>query len=458
MGGGLGPVGRFSVALAAVLALTAGAIALATGFLIGRYVEDQTVEQTRSAVEKHFGTVFAEDVFTRPLSKSEGDFLQMVVRFHFEIYDIVATRFYGQDGTIVFSYAPEEIGQRPKDQRVWATLGGTSSAWRGPLDEELRMAAPAPGYGGTATSGGEHDHAAMAATQPPLATQLPLPMQALESWIPVQFPDGVRGAVVIWRDMAPIDAAIRSMQAMTSAIVALGALLLWFVLRGVYVRSSQEIRRRSRELAAALTETEKSYDATLGALSNALDVRDSETEGHARRVVQYLELVAEELGVPASERAVLLRGALLHDVGKIGVPDEVLRKRGPLSTAEWSTMRRHPSYGARIVGGIPYLDAVARIIRHHHERWDGQGYPDGLRGEEIPLGARMFAVADAFDAMTSDRPYRKALDPMSARAEIVLSSGTQFDPRVVDAFMRLPLSRLLELAPAVAPTLSAEVA
>jgi len=114
MGGGLGPVGRFSVALAAVLALTAGAIALATGFLIGRYVEDQTVEQTRSAVEKHFGTVFAEDVFTRSLSKSEGDFLQMVVRFHFEIYDIVATRFYGQDGTIVFSYAPEEIGQRPK--------------------------------------------------------------------------------------------------------------------------------------------------------------------------------------------------------------------------------------------------------------------------------------------------------------------------------------------------------
>jgi HD-GYP domain-containing protein (c-di-GMP phosphodiesterase class II) len=153
-----------------------------------------------------------------------------------------------------------------------------------------------------------------------------------------------------------------------------------------------------------------------------------------------------------AERNVLLRGALLHDVGKIGVPDDILRKAGPLNSSEWATMRRHPSYGARIVEDIPYLESVAVIIKHHHERWDGAGYPDGLRGDEIPCGARMFAVADAFDAMTADRPYRKALDAVSARAEVLLSSGTQFDPRVVEAFMRIPLERLLAIAPAAIPT------
>jgi putative nucleotidyltransferase with HDIG domain len=247
--------------------------------------------------------------------------------------------------------------------------------------------------------------------------------------------------------MARVDAAVRAMQLSTAAIIGIAAILLWIVLRGVYVRSSVEIRRRSVELANALTATERSYDATLHALSNALDVRDSETEGHARRVVGYVDLIGDELGVLQAERAVLHRGALLHDIGKIGVPDDVLRKAGPLSPSEWATMRRHPSYGARIVADVPSLENVVEIIKHHHERWDGSGYPDGLRGEEIPFGARLFTVADAFDAMTADRPYRKAMDAVSARAEIVRNSGSQFDPRVVEAFMRIPLERLLALAP-----------
>ncbi|MBI2772897.1 MAG: HD-GYP domain-containing protein [Chloroflexi bacterium] len=443
MGRGLGPVGRFSVALATVLALTAAAVALATGLLMGRYVEEQTAEQTRSAVEKHFGTVFAEDVFMRPLSNDESAFLQMVVAFHFTVYDIVATRFYGPDGAVVFSYDPNDIGERPQDPQIWKTIGGATASERETIFTDGRSIF---GYGtdAAAIASGEHAHAATAASASAAPTRM---VSALGSWIPVRFPDGIRGAVVVWRDMAKIDEAVRSMQLMTSAIMALSAVLLWFVLRGVYARSSHEIRRRSLELAAALAETEKSYDATLGALSNALDVRDSETEGHARRVVVYLDLVAQELNVPIAERATLLRGALLHDIGKIGVADDILRKVGPLSTSEWTAMRRHPSYGARILAGVPYLSAVAAIIRHHHERWDGTGYPDGLRGDEIPLGARMFAVADAFDAMTSDRPYRRALDPVSARAEILAASGTQFDPAVVEVFMELPLSKLLEVAP-----------
>jgi putative nucleotidyltransferase with HDIG domain len=194
---------------------------------------------------------------------------------------------------------------------------------------------------------------------------------------------------------------------------------------------------QSTALAAALAETERTYDTTLQALSNALDVRDSETEGHSRRVVEYMELIIRELAVAPSQVAVLRRGALLHDIGKIGVPDDVLRKPAALSEAEWAVMKRHPEHGARIIAQIPFLEDVSRIVRHHHERWDGAGYPDGLVGEAIPLGARIFAVADSFDAMTSDRPYRRAMSVDEARREVGRCRATQFDPMVVDAFMRI---------------------
>jgi len=154
----------------------------------------------------------------------------------------------------------------------------------------------------------------------------------------------------------------------------------------------------------------------------------------------------------------LRRGALLHDIGKIGVPDNILRKPAALSEAEWVTMRKHPEFGARIVAGIPFLEDVARIVRHHHERWDGRGYPDGLAGEDIPLGARIFAVADSFDAMTSDRPYRRAMTIDEARAEVARCRGTQFDPTVADAFARIGHERLARVADEAPHTRPAVVA
>src|SRR5439155_302402 len=197
----------------------------------------------------------------------------------------------------------------------------------------------------------------------------------------------------------------------------------------------KQIVHQAEALSAAVVEIETTYDRTLQALSNALDVRDSGTEGHARRVVEYMELVARGLGVAGDELAILRRGALLHDIGKVGVPDRILRKPAALSDAEWTTMKRHPDLGARIIGGIPFLERVAAIVRHHHERWDGTGYPDAIAGERIPLGARIFTVADSFDAMTSDRPYRSALTVDEARREVERCRGTQFDPQVVDAFL-----------------------
>jgi putative nucleotidyltransferase with HDIG domain len=252
-------------------------------------------------------------------------------------------------------------------------------------------------------------------------------------------------AVLIGRyadEATPLNTALWNMLAGVTLIIGAAAALLWLVLHEVYARSSKQIVSQATALRAALAETDRTYDATLAALSSALDVRDTETEGHARRVVRYMELIAEALGVPVERYATLRRGALLHDIGKIGVPDQILRKPGPLTESEWHTMKTHPHLGAKIIANIPFLEEVAVIIRAHHERWDGLGYPEGLSGEQIPLGARIFAVADSFDAMTSDRPYRHGRPLEAALAEINRCSGTQFDPTVVAAFRAVPLPRI----------------
>lgn len=177
------------------------------------------------------------------------------------------------------------------------------------------------------------------------------------------------------------------------------------------------------------------YDRTLGSLVSALDTRDRETEGHSQRVVTYTIAMAEKLNVPADLRQDIARGAMLHDIGKIGVPDAILHKTGDLTQEEWAIVHKHPQWGKQILDGIPFLERPAQMVLTHHERWDGSGYPAGLKRDQIPLGARIFAVVDAFDAMTSFRPYRSPDTYQKARAEIRAARGTQFDPTIVDAFL-----------------------
>lgn len=191
------------------------------------------------------------------------------------------------------------------------------------------------------------------------------------------------------------------------------------------------------EIARLLTQLQESYDQTLAALCAALDVRDRETEGHSRRVAELACAIAREMELPEEEVTHLYRGGLLHDVGKIGIPDAVLHKPGPLTDEEWELMRQHPLLGAHILQGIDFLARAVEVVLFHQERYDGRGYPYGLRGAEIPLLARIFAVADAYDAMTSHRPYRPAMSHEEAVAEILRNSGTQFDPEVVRIFLRV---------------------
>lgn len=195
------------------------------------------------------------------------------------------------------------------------------------------------------------------------------------------------------------------------------------------------VRAKTEELSAALRDVANAYSATLAALVAALDAREQETGDHSQRVVRFTLAIARNLGLSGSDLDEVGRGALLHDIGKIGVSDRILLKPGPLTPDEWIEMRKHPDIGFEIISGIEFLKPAAQVVLSHQERFDGTGYPRKLAGEAIPLGARIFAIADTLDAIVSDRPYRKGQSFAAARAEIRRCSGTQFDPRCVDAFM-----------------------
>ncbi len=198
------------------------------------------------------------------------------------------------------------------------------------------------------------------------------------------------------------------------------------------------VAARTEQLRKAMVELERSYDITLEALGDALDLKDRETEGHSRRVTAFTIAIARAMGLTAEQIRVIARGAFLHDIGKMAIPDAILNKPGALTPDEVGIMREHSYHGYQIVKKIPFLQEAAEIVYAHQERFDGTGYPRGLKGEQIPLGARMFAVADTLDAITSDRPYRPAQTLTAAREEIQRWAGRQFDPEVVKMFLSMP--------------------
>lgn len=205
------------------------------------------------------------------------------------------------------------------------------------------------------------------------------------------------------------------------------------------------VRARTRQLRQAITDIERSYDITLEALGDALDLKDSETEGHSRRVTAYTIALARAMNIDLERVKVIARGAFLHDIGKMAIPDSILRKPGKLTPSEQVIMREHCERGYEILRKIPYLKEVAEIVHSHQEHYDGTGYPRALVGDRIPLGARIFAVADTLDAITSDRPYRNAQSFDVARQEILRCSGSQFDPTVVEVFVKVPSSLWVDL-------------
>jgi len=198
------------------------------------------------------------------------------------------------------------------------------------------------------------------------------------------------------------------------------------------------VAARTEQLRQTMNDLERSYDITLEALGDALDLKDSETEGHSKRVTAFTIAMARAMGLSAERIRVIARGAFLHDIGKMAIPDAILRKPGPLTEEERAIMREHCYRGYQMLRKIPFLTEASEIVYAHQEKFDGTGYPRQLKGEEIPLGARIFAVADTLDAITSDRPYRAAQSIWAAREEIIRFEGSQFDPAVVRVFCEMP--------------------
>jgi HD-GYP domain-containing protein (c-di-GMP phosphodiesterase class II) len=448
----LTPSQQFSLLLLVVLlAGGTGLSALAAG-LVQQTVLGHTWVETQNAVASHFDSVFGTSVFDQPLlvdhaghaaaaagpgaayqapgasaatatSGAQSQAFDLArfdrsVQFHFNVYEIIHARFYRPDGRIVYSYAPAEVGRLITEVLPADAVARSLQGER--VTQPVAGEAIDPRTGRRSTN----THALYVAV----------------------LRDGqIAGAAWVQRDVTGLTGAIRQAQAALVGVIFGVVALLFITLRRIYGDSTETIRSQTVALAGAYGELRDTYDATLRALATALDTRDNETAGHAQRVTRLAVRLGQELGLSPAALLELERGAMLHDIGKIGVPDAILRKPGPLTDEEWALMRRHAAFGAAMLDGIPFLSDAVPLVRHHHERWDGRGYPDGLAGEAIPLGARIFAVADAFDAMTSDRPYRRPMSLAQARAELARCAGSQFDPAVVAAHARIADAELLAL-------------
>jgi HD-GYP domain-containing protein (c-di-GMP phosphodiesterase class II) len=256
-------------------------------------------------------------------------------------------------------------------------------------------------------------------------------------YIPLTLDDssGVQAVLEVEQPYLPVHDRIQRAQTAIYVGVAGAMGFLYAALSTVVMRGSRMVSRQRRQLVLHSQELKRSHDSLLQMLCAALDLRDQATKGHSLRVARLAAAVGEQMDLAEEELTQLEQAAMLHDLSKLDLPNVILHKPGPLSESEWEQMQQHPELGYQIVRDVPFLQQAGEIMLCHHERFDGGGYPRGLMGEEIPLGARIFAVVDAYDAMTSDRPYRRAGSHASAVREIKRNSGTQFDPRAVDAFL-----------------------
>lgn len=266
----------------------------------------------------------------------------------------------------------------------------------------------------------------------------------LEVYLPIRYPHDphVYGVFEIYQLYAPVARQIADTERMVTINLSAGLLVLYLLLFGIVGSGSRTIARQQKALVRYTDELEGSYNQTIASLAAAVDVRDTSTEEHSIRVTELSVALATWLGWNEEAIRAVQRGALLHDVGKIGISDSILLKPGPLTTEEWGEMCKHPVIGYTMLRAISFLDPSLAIVRHHHERWDGTGYPDGLRGDEIPESARLFAVVDAYDAITADRPYRRGSSHSVAMEIILGDAGSHFDPRIVSAFADMMDERL----------------
>ncbi|MBI2906837.1 MAG: HD-GYP domain-containing protein [Chloroflexi bacterium] len=364
---------------------------------------------------------------TDPLEPSRLQELDAFVKERVLSRRIVRVKIWAPDGRVVFSDEKELVGRRfPVGGELAQALGGRIASDTSSLDRDENEYERSRGH------------------------------RLGEVYVPLRPSDStnVAGAYEVYLDLGEHEQHIADSRIFAWLSVIVGFLVLYAIQFAWVRKASNEIIQRSDEnerllgeRLALFTELEHSYVQTVLALAEATDARDSYTSDHARGMAAMAVAVGRQLGMDASELDDLYYGAVLHDVGKIGAPDAILLKPGKLDSDEWRQMREHPAIGEKILAPVPRLAGAARLVHHHHERFDGNGYPDGLAGDAIPLGARILAVVDSYGAMTDQRVYKEARSPQEAQAELRRCAGGQFDPRVVDVFMRLLASGIETLGP-----------
>jgi putative nucleotidyltransferase with HDIG domain len=417
------PYKRFLIGISLCIGLGVLMIVIVVNTLIGRFLVSSTAKVTEDAIVRHIRLILPNifeasmaavnkapvthdmsamlDPYSgQAMGAMSEDAMNLTVHLHLNLYNISDVTFFSPKGKIAFAYKRERIGHNanPLEQKRMGQLEVL-----GPIVNAAN--------------------------------------QRIRVWLPVRKNAGNQsliGYVSLERDVRPEWAEVQRIElavALVGIVVGLG---LFFVLRQVFINSTKEIAGKSTALNGLSQDLEESYNSLLRALSSAMDSRDHETADHTNRVTRYAIRLGQEMGLSKTEMLDLERGALLHDIGKIGVPDAILLKPGRLDANEMRLMRAHVEHGDAMLREIPFLGAARFVVRHHHERYDGRGYPANLAGTEIPLLARVFSLCDTYDAITSERPYKKARSDSDARSVIIKENGQQFDPEVVQAFLQIP--------------------
>jgi putative nucleotidyltransferase with HDIG domain len=411
-----------SVTLLRIFLLASAVILISGGLLLGslltQALRGQALDERRASMTEYVDGVLRSQLVRNDRVHISPHLPSQIKEQLRRQPDIVSVKVWRPDGLLVWTNrATGRIGRRfPLEGDLAQTIGDNrAQASIQQLDEEENLA-----------------------ERQALGNQ-----RAFEVYAPVESNDGKHaiGAYEIYAKPQRVEAFIASRKR-----------LIWFAILGVFLalyaalallvrnassmlrRQASTLQERSRELMESYHRLEESSLEAIESLNATVDAKDPYTAGHSARVQRIALAVAEELGVPAQRLDAVRFGGLFHDIGKIAVPDSLLAKAGPLDEEEFAVVQRHPADGAEIVSHFSRLREAVPLIRHHHERWDGKGYPDRLAGDEIPPEACVVGLADAWDAMTTDRPYREALSVEQAAAEVRKCRGTQFSPMVVDAF------------------------
>lgn len=394
-------------------------VGIIAGYLLTGLIRQQIFSDFVSNTIAVQRSIFADRVFKpdfQPGSKRlSGTKFNRFIKDRVLSRDIILVKIWRRDGTVLYSTERQLIGRRfTPDENLRRALSGKISVEESSLSKKENIF-ERPKFG-----------------------------RLIEIYTPIKFNGRVVGAFETYFSLDPVDNAVSRIRLLVTLLLGGGLGILWLTLTGIargasatIDRQTGELRQLSNNLARSLEELQESYLGTMRSLATAVEARDPYTTGHVDRTGKICTAICRILNLSEDQIIRTQRAAELHDIGKIGVPESILAKPRKLTPGEWKRMKRHADVGATIVAAAPFLRDVAPIVRHHHEHFDGEGYPDGLFGDQIPIESRILAVVDAFDAMTTDRPYRQALPLEETLNRLEKAKGTKFDPKVVDAFIML---------------------